>query len=74
MSDRITSNLRIRGFVSLLTALSFLIMAVSGLILFIVPEGRIANWHDWRFLGLTKNQWGDMPRTGFSRAKEKGER
>lgn len=60
MSDKTTGNLHIRGFVSLLTALSFLIMAVSGLILFIVPEGRIANWHDWRFLGLTKNQWGDM--------------
>ena len=60
MVKKISGNLHIRGFISLLTALSFIIMTVSGIILFIVPQGRIANWHDWRFLALTKSQWGDM--------------
>jgi hypothetical protein len=58
--NRTSGNLHIRGFISLLTALSFIIMTVSGIILFIVPQGRIANWHDWHFLALTKGQWGDM--------------
>lgn len=47
-----------RNFASLLTALSGLIMAVSGTVLYVVPEGRIAYWTDWRLTGLGKEQWG----------------
>ena len=54
-------RIHVRGLISLLTAMSFLIMSISGIVLFIVPQGRIANWIDWRFLALTKGQWGDMP-------------
>ena len=53
-------SIHLRGFISLLTALSFLIMTVSGIILFITPQGRIAYWLDWSFWGLSKTQWGDM--------------
>ncbi len=53
-------SMHLRGFISLLTALSFLIMTVSGIILFITPQGRIAYWLDWSFWGLSKTQWGDM--------------
>lgn len=60
MSDKQTRRLHLRGFISLLTALSFLIMTVSGVILFITPQGRIAYWLDWTFLGISKTQWGDM--------------
>lgn len=60
-SDPVTKRrLHVRGLISLLTALSFLIMATSGVVLFIVPQGRIASWVDWRFLGLAREQWGDM--------------
>jgi hypothetical protein len=27
-------------------------------VLYIVPQGRVAYWADWRLLGLTKTQWG----------------
>ncbi len=60
MADQQKRRLHLRGFISLLTALSFLIMTVSGVILFITPQGRIAYWLDWRFMGLSKTQWGDM--------------
>lgn len=60
MAETKSFRIRLRSFLSLLVALSFLIMTVSGLILFIVPPGRIANWLDWRLLGLSKGQWGDM--------------
>ncbi|QOX78323.1 DUF4405 domain-containing protein [Trichlorobacter lovleyi] len=60
MPDRQTCCLHLRGFISLLTALSFLIMTVSGVILFITPQGRVAYWLDWTFWGISKSQWGDM--------------
>lgn len=49
-----------KGFASLLTAFAFTVMAISGLLLFVVPQGRIAEWTDWRMLGLSKSQWGDI--------------
>ena len=49
-----------RGLVSLLTLVGFLIMGLTGLVLFMVPQGRVAYWTDWHLLGLTKTQWGDV--------------
>lgn len=49
-----------RGLASLMTAAGFFIMTVSGLVAFVVPHGRIAYWIDWRLLGLSKNNWGDI--------------
>lgn len=60
MSYQQTRRLHLRGFISLLTALSFLIMTISGVILFFAPQGRIAYWMDWTFWGISKTQWGDM--------------
>ena len=37
--------------------MTFLALALSGLILFLSPPGRVANWSNWRMLGLTKNDW-----------------
>lgn len=49
-----------RAFVSVLTTLSFILLAISGFVLFITPPGRVANWTGWQFMGLTKIQWGSM--------------
>ena len=35
----------------------FLILAVSGFVLYIRPEGGIATWTGWSFLGLSKQEW-----------------
>ncbi len=48
---------RMRGFISLLLALSFLVAVVSGSVLFITPRGRVANWTGWSVAGLTKHEW-----------------
>lgn len=32
-------------------------MTVSGVILFLSPAGRVANWSNWRLFGLLKSQW-----------------
>ncbi len=50
-------NFSFRGFISLLVTFSGLIMIVSGIIGYIMPEGRIAYWADWRYWGLGKEQW-----------------
>ncbi len=54
------SAFRFRPFVSLLTAFSFLMIAVTGAVLYITPPGRVANWTDWRIWGLSKQQWGNL--------------
>jgi hypothetical protein len=46
-----------RSFTSYLLTWCFLVLLVSGVILFLAPPGRIANWTDWTLGGLTKNQW-----------------
>jgi hypothetical protein len=46
-----------RRIVSLVTTLSFLVMAYTGIMLFISPQGRVANWADWTLWGLGKDDY-----------------
>ena len=50
---------------SLTLGISFLIMTYTGIMLFIAPHGRVAYWSNWHFLGLTKNQYGDLHTTSM---------
>ncbi len=50
--------MNIRRTVSLTAALSFVVMVLTSIILYIVPQGRVAYWADWRLMGLSKTQWG----------------
>ncbi len=43
-----------RRIISLTVLLSFVVLALSGLLLFVSPQGRVANWAQWTVLGLTK--------------------
>lgn len=52
-----------RKIVSLTTAFSFLLLIVSSVMLYIVPEGRIAYWAGWSVV-FTKSQWGNLHITG----------
>lgn len=40
--------------------LSFIVLIFNSLILYVVPEGRVAFWANWNFLGLTKGHWGEQ--------------
>ena len=57
MSEETKKKFNWRSYVSVLTALSFIGMAFTGIILFYVPPGRVANWTGWTMLALTKHQW-----------------
>jgi hypothetical protein len=50
----------LRKITSLTMLLSFILLALTSIILYIVPHGRVAYWADWHLWGLTKNQWGDL--------------
>ncbi len=54
MSNRKFSG---RSFVSYFSLYLFLILLISGIVLFVAPKGRYANWVGWTLLGLTKTQW-----------------
>ena len=47
----------LRKITSLTLGFSFLILALTGIILYFVPQGRIAYWADWRLWNLSKTQW-----------------
>jgi hypothetical protein len=48
---------QIKGFASLLLAFTFLILGFSGIVLYLTPRGRVANWTGWTMLGLDKQGW-----------------
>jgi len=50
----------LRRAVSLTLLISLLPLALTSVILYIVPEGRVAYWSNWTMLGLSKTQWGDI--------------
>lgn len=56
-------GIQLRGTVSLLAGLTFLILVSSGLALYIAPRGRVANWSGWALLGLEKEQWAALHMT-----------
>jgi hypothetical protein len=49
-----------RSYVSISLLLSFLVISVSGVILYLAPPGRIARWIDWMMLGFSRGQWEDL--------------
>lgn len=49
-----------RALISVLIALCFLMLALTGIVLFIAPPGRVANWTNWSILGLRKSEWGGV--------------
>ncbi len=46
-----------KSFVSFSLAWSFLIILISGIVLYIAPPGRVSNWTNWMLLGFTKAGW-----------------
>jgi hypothetical protein len=57
MSEETKKKFNWRSYVSVLTALTFIGMTFTGIILFFVPSGRVANWTGWTMLALSKQQW-----------------
>lgn len=52
--------MNIRKITSLTALISFILILLTSIILYIVPQGRIAYWSDWHLWGLSKTQWGNL--------------
>ncbi len=52
--------MNIRKITSLTALISFLLILLTSIILYIVPQGRVAYWSDWHLWGLSKTQWGNL--------------
>lgn len=50
----------LRKFTSLSLTFSFIMMSYTGILLFIAPKGRVANWTNWELLGLDKTQYTNL--------------
>jgi len=46
-----------KAFFSFMTVFIWLILVITGIVLYFSPPGRVAHWIEWRFLGLTKEGW-----------------
>ncbi len=49
-----------RAFIAFLVTWSFVILTVTGIVLYIVPHGRVGNWTFWTLGGLGKDGWADV--------------
>lgn len=50
----------LRAFVAFLVIWSFLLLTVTGIVLYVVPQGRVAYWVEWTLAGLGKDDWADV--------------
>lgn len=50
----------IRKITSLTALLSFTLLMVTSIILYIVPSGRVAYWSNWQLWSLSKEDWGTV--------------
>ena len=46
-----------RGWTTFVVIISFIVDTISGIILYIAPHGRVANWTSWNIWGLHKEEW-----------------
>lgn len=49
--------MNIRRITSLTALLSFILLTITAVILYIVPQGRVAYWANWQLWGLAKTAW-----------------
>jgi len=50
----------LRKTTSLTTLLSFILLLITSIVLYVTPQGKIAYWANWQLLGLDKEQWGAL--------------
>ncbi|WP_163335642.1 DUF4405 domain-containing protein [Desulfopila sp. IMCC35008] len=58
--------MNMRKITSMTLLLSLVVLVINSVVLYVVPEGRVAYWADWTFMGLSKTDWGEQHTTvGF---------
>lgn len=52
--------MKVRVVASLTALLAFAGLALTGVVLFVSPQGRVAYWSGWRLLGIGKESWSSV--------------
>ncbi len=52
--------MNIRKITSMTMLVSFVLLVLTSIILYIVPHGRVAYWADWHLFGMSKTQWANQ--------------
>lgn len=52
--------MNLKKLTSFTLSFSFLTMTFTGIMLYIVPKGKVAYWADWKMFGLSKGDYGDL--------------
>ena len=52
--------MNLRRITSLTALISFVLLMLTSIVLYIVPAGRVAYWSGWRLWGLSKEEWGGV--------------
>jgi len=52
--------MKMRKITSLVALVSFVVLIVNSIALYIAPHGRVSDWAQWRWMGLTKEHWEDQ--------------
>lgn len=47
-----------RSLIAFLVTWAFIVLTVTGVVLYVVPQGRVAYWVHWSLSGMEKEQWG----------------
>ncbi len=57
MSPSVPARFHWRAFVTLFVILSYVLLATSGIVLYVAPPGRVAHWSLWTLARLDKEAW-----------------
>ena len=57
MKTKKSNKIYWRAVISFYIIIAFIVISVSGIILYFSPPGRVAFWSEWKFIALTKVQW-----------------
>jgi|GEM_PF-1798010 len=57
MKNYSKKRFRLRSFISFVSLFSFVLLVCSAVGMYLRPEGSVAHWSAWTFLGLTKKGW-----------------
>ncbi|MCK5515497.1 MAG: DUF4405 domain-containing protein [Desulfobulbaceae bacterium] len=52
--------MNIRKVTSMTMFISFILLVLTSIILYIVPQGRVAYWADWHLWGMSKTEWANQ--------------
>lgn len=55
--DKTSNKFSWRAFISFGLLFSFVIIFITGIILYIAPPGRVAHWVNWQLFGFSKEDW-----------------